>query len=68
MLTKVFRKVEHLQLKVIFPCEIKSSCFKSDTQESKFPPLIKKNWDLFTGELWKVPASVFTDLSAFLNV
>lgn len=43
MLTKFFGEVEHLQLKVISPSEIKSSSFKSDSQGSKFPPFIMKS-------------------------
>lgn len=66
MMTKVFREVEHLQLKVISPCEIKSTGFQSDNQESKFPPFIMKSWELTTGELWKIPASLFADWSAWL--
>lgn len=65
MLTKVFREVEHLQLKVISPCEIKSSCFKSDIQES-VSTIHYENLDLTTGELWKIPASMFADLSAWM--
>lgn len=50
MLTKVFREVEHLQLKVISPCEIKSSSFKSDSQES-VSTIHYENPDLTTREL-----------------